>query len=190
MATKVNPPTFSKSKSYELYKPEVLAWRAITDLAQEKQGVAIALSLPEDDESQIREKVFNQVKLEDLKKKEGLDTFVTFLDKHLAKDDLTDSIETFDSFDDFERQCNQSMTEFIAAFDAKYRKIEKKNMKLPPEILAFKLLKKANVTKDEKLLVLTGIDFSKKNTLFEEANKRTMMVLYRSPEQTDLHIYC
>ena len=24
----------------------------------------------------------------------------------------------------------------------------------------------------------------------EEINKRTMMVLYRSPVQTDLHIYC
>ena len=93
---------------------------------------------------------------------------ITFLDKHLAKDDLTESIE---KFDDFERQCNQNMTELIAAFDAKYRKIEKKNMKLPQEILAFKLLKKANITKDEKLLVLTGMDFSKKDTLYEEAKK-------------------
>ena len=32
-------------------------------------------------------------------------------------------------------------------FDAKYRKIEKKKMTLPSEILAFKLLKKANITK-------------------------------------------
>ena len=65
--TKINPPTYGKAKSYELYKQEVLTWHEITDLAKEKQGVVIALSLPEDDESQIREKVFSQVKLEDLK---------------------------------------------------------------------------------------------------------------------------
>ena len=34
-------------------------------------------------------------------------------------------------------------------FDCKYRKIEKKDMTLPSEILAFKLLKKANNTKEE-----------------------------------------
>ena len=100
MTTKINPPTYGKAKSYELYKQEVLAWHEITDLAKEKQGVVIALSLPEDDESQIREKVFSQVKLEDLKKEDGLATLITFLDKHLAKDDLTDSLEKFDSFDD------------------------------------------------------------------------------------------
>ena len=54
------------------------------------------------------------------------------------------------------------MTEFIAIFDAKYRKIEKKKMTLPPEILAFKLLMKANITKEEKLLVLTGMDLQRK----------------------------
>jgi hypothetical protein len=42
MATKINPPIFSKSKSYELYKQELLAWSEITDLDKKKRGVAIA----------------------------------------------------------------------------------------------------------------------------------------------------
>ncbi|KAH3726205.1 hypothetical protein DPMN_052062 [Dreissena polymorpha] len=61
------------------------------------------------------------------------------------------------------------MTEFSAIFDANYRKMEKTDMKLPPEILAFKLLKKANITKEEKLLVLTDMDYTNKNTLYEQA---------------------
>ena len=65
--------------------------------------MAIALSLPEDDGSQIREKVFSQVKLPDRKKEDGLNILVFFLDKHLAKVDLTDSLEKFDIFDDYER---------------------------------------------------------------------------------------
>ena len=54
MSTKVNPPGL-RSKPFELYKLELLAWCQITDLCKEKQGVAIALSLPEDDKEQIRE---------------------------------------------------------------------------------------------------------------------------------------
>ena len=98
MATKINPPSL-KSKNYELYKHELLALREITDLEKKKQGVAIALSLPEDHE--IREKVFDQLRLEDLKKEDGLQTLITFLDCHLAKDDLTDSLEKFEEFDGY-----------------------------------------------------------------------------------------
>lgn len=98
------------------------------------------MSLPENDESQIREKVFDQLNLEDLKKETGLKTLIEFLDKHLAKDDLADSLEKFEDFEDFKRSDGQSVNEYISIFDAKYRKIKKKNMKLPPEILAFKSL--------------------------------------------------
>ena len=42
-------------------------------------------------------------------------------------------------------------------------------MILPPEILAFKLIRKANITKEEKLLVLTGMNYENKITLYEEA---------------------
>ena len=73
MAAKINPPTFSKSNSYELYKQELLAWKEFTGLNKRKQGVAIALTLPEDDEMQIREKVFDQLSLTDLK--DGDQTF-------------------------------------------------------------------------------------------------------------------
>ena len=56
----------------------------------------------------------------------GLNILIAFLDKHLAKDDLADSVEKFDDFDDFRREDGQSIHEYIAMFDAKYRKIEKK----------------------------------------------------------------
>jgi len=171
MATKINLPIFSKSKSYELYKQELFAWSEITDLDKKKRGVAIALTLPEDDESKIREKVFDQIKLDDLKKDTGFDTLLEFLDKHLAKDDLADSLEKFEDFDDFHRASGQSIHEYVAIFDAKYRKIEKKNMILPSEILAFKLLRKANITKEEKMLVLTGMNYENKATLYDEAKR-------------------
>ena len=158
MTTRINPPSLNSTKSYERFKQELSAWREITELKKEKQGIAVALSLPEDDVNRIKDKVFDQISLDDLKSADGLDILLTFLDKHLGKDDLSDSVEKFDEFDDCQRKEGQTIQEFIGIFDSLYRKIEKKGMKLPPEILAFKLLKKANITKDEKLLKFKGDD--------------------------------
>ena len=44
-------------------------------------------------------------------------------------------------------------------------------MKLPPEVLVFRLLKKANITRTETLLILTGIDFENKPALYVEVKK-------------------
>ena len=166
MTTRINPPTFNKEKNYERFKQELLAWKEITDLRQDKQGIAI-----EEDESKIREKVFDQIPLDDLKSEDGFTVLLNFLDQHLAKDDLSDSLEKFEDFEDFKRAEGQSINEYVATFDAKYRKVEKKKMTLPSEILAFKLIRKANITKEEKLLVLTGMNYDNKGTLYEEAKK-------------------
>ncbi|CAC5372113.1 unnamed protein product [Mytilus coruscus] len=118
-----------------------------------------------------REHVHYKIDLEDLKKDTGFTTLVEFLDKHLAKDDLADSLEKFEDFEDFTRPKGQSIHEYVANFDSKYRKIEKKNIKLPSEILAFKLLRKANITKEEKMLVLTRMNYENKLILYEEAKR-------------------
>ena len=68
MATKIKPPIYTKEKGYERYKQELLAWKEITDAKPEKQGIFVALSLPENDESGIRERVFDEMTLDDLKK--------------------------------------------------------------------------------------------------------------------------
>lgn len=83
--------------------------------------------------------------------------------------DKVDSLQKFEEFEDIQRSEGQSINEFIASFDCAYQKIEKKNMKLPSEILAFKLIRKANITKEEKLLVLTGMNYENRDTLYEEA---------------------
>ena len=107
MTTRVNPPSLTKSKNYERFKQEVLAWSEITELKRDKQGIAVALSLPEEDENQIKDKVFDQIPIDDLKDDSGLDILLAFLDKHLGKDDLADSLDKFEDFDEFSRKDGQ-----------------------------------------------------------------------------------
>ena len=164
MAMTINTPGFS-SKNYECYKLELRAWSEETEVSRTKQAIVIALSIPED---AISEKVFNQLSLDYLKQEDGLDILIQFLDSLLGKDELTDSLEKFEDFENFQRADRQSISEFIASFDLKYKKLEKLKMKLPPEILAFKLLRKANISKEMRILVLTGINYSNKEKLYEQ----------------------
>ena len=83
---RIDSPSLS-SKAYELYRQELLAWREVTELTKEKQGIAIALALP-GDKSQIREKIFDQISLDDVEKEDGLDILI--MDENLKKDDLAD----------------------------------------------------------------------------------------------------
>ena len=171
MSTKAVPPPGFTGKSYEQYRVELDAWESITDVAKEKQAVTVAFSFPEDHESRIREKVFTALKLEDLNKAEGLKTLTTFLDSKLKVDDISDSWFKFNDFDECARESSQSINEFIVKFDEKYKKIEKKGINLPSEIIAFMLLKRSRISKDERLLVLTGMDYTKKGELYEQAQK-------------------
>ena len=66
MSLKIKPPSLT-GKSYERYRMELEAWREIMTLEKSKQGIAIALSFPEDDEHGIREKVFDELTIADLK---------------------------------------------------------------------------------------------------------------------------
>ena len=169
MSTKYVPPPSLSGKSYEQYSTELDLWESITDVAKTKQAGTVAFSLPEDHESRIREKVFNEIKLADMNKDEGLKTLKDFMDKHLKKDDLTDRWLKYDDFDECKRIDGQSVVEFIVAFDEKYNKIRKGGSTIPEDILAFMMLKRARLTKEERLLVVSGMDYTKKDKLYEQA---------------------
>ena len=113
--------------------------------------------------------MFDELSLDDLQGEGGLHILVKFFDKHLGKDDLVHCLEIFDEFEEYRREENQSFVDFVAKFDHKYNRIVKLKMTLPSPILAFMLLKKANRTKEEKMLVMTGMVYAKKDELYEQA---------------------
>ena len=105
---------------------------------------------------------------DELTKESSLNNLIKFLDGYLGKDELVDTI---DKFEDFERADKQNIRDYIASFDLKYRKLEKLNIKLSSEILAFKLLRKANLSKEMRMLVLTGINNSNGEEMYEDTKR-------------------
>ena len=65
-------PVYNPERSYELFKSELELWDSITDLAEERRGVAIALSLPDNDKCHLRSTILEKVDKAKLKEKGGL----------------------------------------------------------------------------------------------------------------------
>lgn len=164
-----NPPVLNSiSKPYQRYKEELKAWCIITDVAEPKQGVAIALSLPEDDPSGIRDKVFNEVTLENLNKDDGVDTLIKYFDSQFQKDALCKVYERFTILDPFEIEPKQKMEDFVLEFEKLYNRIKQKEMALPDPVFGFKILDAAKLNHHDRQLVLTGVDYSKKDSIFTQ----------------------
>ena len=89
-------------------------WREDTDLQKCKQGFVISSSFPENCESGIHEKVFDEIPINDLKANTGLDTLLAFIDDKLKNDDIDDSWEKFNNFEEYRFQTlNRNLRKLI-----------------------------------------------------------------------------
>ncbi len=161
------PPLFSEAKPYSRWTAEIKVWQTLTELAPEKQGPALALSLPEN-EGTIRDKVFNELGVEKLHQKDGVEVFVKFMDDVYKKDELSEAYEVYTDFDRYKRGGNEMMEHYVAEFEKLYNKIKKFAMVLPESVLAFKLLENAGLEHKDRQLILTGVNYSENNTLFKQ----------------------
>ena len=154
MATEFSPPALTEKTDYELWKLETHAWTVVTDISKEKQAVAVALNLP-DDKRKIKEKVFGELGLSALNSENCMNNLFGFWDRYLLKDEVMSSWRRFEDFEKFERKHGQNIRDYVDNFDLKSSKVERHH-----EILALKLLSKANLTERERMIVLTGVNFN------------------------------
>ena len=164
-------PVYNPKRSYDLFKIEIDLWEASTEIAKEKRGPVIALSLPDNDTCHLRTNVLEKVDKDKLKGEKGLEELMKLLDELLGEDKLEDSMKKYEDFEDYQRAETESIHEFIQNFESKYNKIKNAGIVLPECVLAFKLLRTANISANDKKLCLTGMDYTKKDELFVQAQK-------------------
>ncbi|KAG1704025.1 Retrovirus-related Pol polyprotein [Nymphon striatum] len=162
------PPVFTAQKPYSRWIDEIKAWKALTDLDKKKMGVAIALSLPEEGLSSIRDKVFSDLSLDELNSDDGVDKLIEFMDKIFKKDELSEAYESYTEFDRFRRSKVGSMEDYVMEFEKLYNKTKKFNMELPQAVLAFKLLEYSELEMKDRQLVLTGVNYTDVGSLFKQ----------------------
>ena len=165
MATKMETPEYDSERGFEHFKQEC------TSIEKKKQGMVSALSLPKKTECGICELVLDKLGKDKLCCDDGMKNLCKFLTEKLGKDELDDSLERFEDFDSFQRSNEMTIIEFITKFDRKYQRLARGSMTIPLPILAFMMLKKVGISANDKKLVLSGMDYSKRDTLYEQANK-------------------
>lgn len=161
-----NPPVFSDAKPYDRWKTEVSAWTKVTKLSKKQQGLAVALSFH--DGSAVRDKVFSELEISQLDADDGMEKLLSFLDVIFLKDELVRAYEAWSDFDRYLKRDNVSMEEYIMEYRKLYSRVKKHGTEISVPILAFKMLDWAGLTQKERQLVVTGIDFTKKDTLLDQ----------------------
>ena len=75
------------------------------------------------------------------------------LDGHFQYDDRAQLPVDFDNYFSLTRKPNQTLLSFVSDHDEYHRKLEKHNVTLPNAVQGWHLLKKANLTKEQRQLV-------------------------------------
>lgn len=75
--------------------------------------ILIASSLPENDLTMMQEQIPEKMWLDDLKKDDGLNILVMFMDKKLGKINLEDNLQKSEEFKNYRREQDQKIGESI-----------------------------------------------------------------------------
>ena len=175
-SSRLPTPSFVSGQSYELYKKEVAVWEKCTSIAADQRALHLLLSLPgkDKDKTGIKDKLLETFKIDEIKVATGVQLLLVHMDKYLAKDTLLIKWEHFEEFECYEKKDSESMAQYIANFDTLYEKLKSnvsETLSLPSSILAFKLLRGAKLTEEQRLVVMSGMDFDDETKLYQTAQK-------------------
>ena len=142
-----NPPILSEAKDYESFTKLLKIWQIATDLPKEKQGAALLLSLEGEAQSAAL-----RVTEEELKSATGIDKVVAELNKLYTKDKTSEKIKALEDLENYKKTKNISMQQYILEFETKLDKTKLLGIVWPDDIIAFRLLKNANLPEQDHRL--------------------------------------
>ena len=159
MSKIIEPPAFvGENKSYAEYKADLHMWSRISGIDRKVQAEMVVYRL-EGHPSRIKEKIMTQIGEKLQNNENGIDELLVFLDTIYTKDEMADAWDRFSEFSSFVRKKEVKMSDFVADWQNCYYRAKKVGCDYPDIILAFKLLKDANLEEMDIKLVLTGVDF-------------------------------
>ena len=143
-----DPPLLAKSATYKDWRKKVEIWaRNAKTEDKPRLGGAVLMTLEGSAEEAVLE-LKSDVICSDV----GLTEVLARLDQLYLKDDTLEKFQAFEAFDSYKRQSDVSIHQHIHDFDKLYHKLQTHGTTISEDLLAYKLLKSANLSKqDEKL---------------------------------------
>lgn len=164
-----HPPKLEEAATYEEWKKEIAFWSVMSGIEKKDQGPIIMMIVPNDCKfgNGLRSSLMGNFELETVRTDDGLSKVLGFLDDLLGKSAVTKILEAWEDFMKFERSGNQTIRDFITAYEAAVRKLKEVGQSLDESSRTFIMLNKARISFSTKSLIMSQIDVTKKDELYK-----------------------
>ena len=160
------PPSLSKAKNYQDWLKLIKIWRKFSDLPKEKQGPAIVLSL----ENEALDAVL-ELEEETISAENGVDTIIAKLDRIYKKDETLENYMALEAFETFKRTENMKISDYLNQFEKLFNKTKSYGTQMSENVLAYRLLKSANLPELHEQMVKGTITDLKYDLMKEQLKK-------------------
>ena len=144
-------PLLSKSKTYDDWIKLLSIWLKFTSLESEKEVPVIVLTL----EGEAQDAVLD-LHTDVISGKDGVSKIIKRLKKIYKKDELSQKHNASEAFGTYKRKGNTSIHDFLTEFEKRLHKTRTYGTTMSDNLLAYHLLKAANLTmRDEQLVKAT-----------------------------------
>ena len=135
------PPVYQEGHSNEEYKRDIQIWILLKVATREESGLLVYRTLTGRAKASCNDLTPDEIASED-----GLDLILQRLDTLFLGDDNLRIYRDLDVFEKFRRVNGMSMTDFILEFENLHNKIRSHEISYPDGILAYRLIKSANLS--------------------------------------------
>ena len=179
-----NPvPTFD-AEHFDLYLTNLEMWSFTSLAAKSMKGAMLFQSLPNNHASGIKQRIADEISIEELKKDTSFSKIIEILKEAFGKEKEAENYAVFKEFLYIKRKDDESMLDFINRFSSSKIKAAKHNIKLGDTTRAYHLLETARITENDKRAILAQlvgkVDNEKDETVFKATVVALKMILGES----------
>ena len=138
------PPLLQRSNLYSDRKKKIEIWDKLTTLEDAKKGAAVLHTL-----ESLTEEVL-ELDATKINAADGLKNVTERLDHLYLKDTTLNKFQALEAFDSYTRSPTTSIQEHIHQFDKLYFKLHSHGTTISEDLLAYKFLKSANLSPQDK----------------------------------------
>ena len=135
------PPILREDSSYGQWKHQIEAWKLLTEVAEEKQGLSIYLHGLDEKFKDI----ISKIDIKDLNSKDGVKKIIDKLDVFCESKIAQRQYESYENFTNFKRASTESVSESLMKFESLVNELEELKIVLPQAVKAFHVLKAMNL---------------------------------------------
>ena len=154
-ANSKTPPLFTGGvENYQFWKKELDFWKDYTELKPEEIGFAILFRI---EDKEAKEAIMNLEKAQ-IKSAEGYDHVIKVMDGLYEKDKNESMYEAYSNFENYRRKRGTGINAFINEFEARYQRTKHHKIEMSENLIAFRLLKCANLSSTQEHLIRATLD--------------------------------